>query len=306
MKKIIVTGATGLIGKECCLRLIERGYHVTIFSRDPDAARQKVHTAHEFIAWDAVEDGPWASALDGAHGVIHLAGASLTGKRWSPDYKQEIYRSRIIGTRGLVQAMRVAGNKPQVFVCSSAVGYYGFRDATVLDEYADPGQDFIARMCVDWEAEALGAQVSGIRTVVARTGIVLATNDGVLPQIVGLFKRRMGGFTMPGIQWFPWIHIDDIVGLLLFALENDRISGPLNGTAPEPQTNQAFANTVGRVYGSASWLPVPGIVLKLLIGEVADTLIHGQRAVPQKAQEAGYQFKFLTAENALQDLLQRT
>jgi uncharacterized protein (TIGR01777 family) len=302
-KRVIITGATGLIGKRLCEQLRAQGYQIVIFSRNAEQARRAVPGAAEYVAWTPAESGAWASALDGAHGVIHLAGAPILGKRWSESYKAEIRSSRIIGTRGLVNAMRAARQRPQVFVSGSAVGYYGGRDDTKLDESAAPGNDFLAQTCIEWEREAAKAEELGVRTVIVRTGIVLDPSEGALPQMALPFRLYAGGPILPGTQWFPWIHIDDEVGLLLFALENERVRGPLNASAPEPQTNRDFTRTLGKVLGRPAWFPVPGFGLRVLMGEVAGMLTEGQRVIPKRAQELGYQFKYPTSEQALRQLL---
>jgi NAD dependent epimerase/dehydratase family enzyme len=325
-KRVIVTGATGLIGKQLCFQLAAKGYEVVVCSRNPESARRMVPEAAEHVAWAAAEDGPWASAIDGAYAVINLAGANLFGKRWNEAYKREIRDSRVIGTRGLVNAMAKAQHKPAVFISGSAVGYYGFRDDTKLDESAAPGDDFLARMCVQWEQEATRAEELGIRTVLIRSGIVLSKPDGALPinlrgaswsrpgivldtrhgalPLMALpFRFFVGGPILPGNQWFSWIHIDDEVGLIRLTLENEQARGPINATAPEPQTNREFSKTLGKVIGRPAWLPVPGFALKLMLGELAGMVTQGQRVVPQQAQKLGYPFKYPTSDEALRDLL---
>jgi NAD dependent epimerase/dehydratase family enzyme len=327
-KRVVVTGATGLIGRALCRELIARGYQVVVFSRDQQKARRAVPGAAEYAAWQPAERGAWAGALDGAYGVVHLAGASLFDKRWSEAYKREILDSRVIGTRGLVGAIARAGTKPKVFVSSSAVGYYGPRDDTRLDEDTPPGDDFLARVCQAWEQEALKAVDAGVRTVVVRNGVtigsdggklslpidlrgaslsrpgvVLKTDEGALPLLVMPFRLFIGGPILPGTQWISWIHIADAVGILMMALEDERVRGPINASAPEPQTNRDFAKTLGMVLGRPSIIPVPGFALKLLLGEMADMIATGQRAVPKKAQDLGYQFKYPNSQGALRQIL---
>lgn len=306
-KRVIVTGATGLIGKKLCAQLIDRGYQLVIFSRNPASARQTLPGAAEYVAWTPSERGEWAAAIDGAHGVIHLAGAPISegilGKRWTEAYKAEIRDSRVIGTRGIVTAMAAARRKPAVFVCASGIGYYGHRDDTRLDESAAPGNDFVARVVVAWEQEAARAEEFGIRTVRIRTGLLLDPESGVLPQIMLPFRLFVGGPVLPGSQWYSWIHPADEIALLLMALEDERVRGPLNATAPEPQTNRDFSATLGKVMESPSWMPVPEFSLRLTLGEMADLVTTGQRVLPYKAQELGYQFQYRELEPALRNLL---
>jgi uncharacterized protein (TIGR01777 family) len=304
-KRVVVAGATGLIGRSLCRQLLERGYELTVFSRDSAAAKRRVPGAHGYVDWSPAESGPWASAIDGAYAVVNLAGAPVSGHRWTERYKREIRESRVVGTRGLVRAMLRAGRRPQVFVAGSAVGYYGFRDDTPIYEATGPGDDFLARVCVEWENEALQAEAGGIRTVRLRTGIVLSLEEGALPQMLLPFRFFGGGPILPGTQWIPWVHLADQVDLILFALESERVSGALNATAPEPLRNRDFAALLGEHYGTPSWLPVPGFGLRVLLGEVADTISEGQRALPRAALDAGYQFRFATADAALRDLFGR-
>ena len=325
-KRIVVTGATGMIGAKLCARLIQKGYQVVVFSRDPQKARGSVPGAAEYVAWTPAEHGAWASAIDGAHGIIHLAGASLFGKRWSAEYKREIMASREIGTRGIVNAIASAQRKPEVFVSMSAVGIYGPHRAEVLDESAPAGNDFLAQVCKAWEHEAARAEQLGVRTVIFRSGVVLSapgkglpinlgkaslerpgvvldTGAGALPLLVLPFHFFTGGPVLPGTQYLSWIHEDDTVGLLIKSLEDERARGPLNGTAPEPQTNAAIAQTIGRVMGRPSWLPVPGFAMHILLGEMADMITTGQRVLPKKAQELGFTFAYPNSEQAIRQLL---
>jgi hypothetical protein len=305
-RRVVVTGATGLVGTQLCSYLRSQGYQVVVFSRSPQKARRAVPGAAEYVEWDYSSlQGSWVGALSGAYGVVHLAGASLFGSRWNKEYKKKLYDSRIESTRALVQAMERMETRPAVFVSGSAVGYYGHRGDALLDETAEPGDDFLARMCIDWEREALRAEELGMRTVLLRTGIVMDNSGGALAQLKIPFQLFVGGPVLPGTQWISWVHIDDQVGLIRLALENENVRGPLNATAPHPQTNADFSATLGRVLGTPSWLPVPGFALHLLIGEFAEHLTHGQRVLPQRAQDYGYQFRYPTAEKALDSLLGR-
>ncbi len=306
-KRIIITGATGLIGRKLVAELRD-DYQLVIFSRNPDRARALLPGAADYVAWQPAEQGPWAAAIDGAWGVVHLAGApvatGLLGRRWTPEYKAEIRNSRVIGTRGIVNAMAAAQQRPSVFVCASAVGYYGpYRDSTPLDENSPPGKDFLAQVCVAWEAEAAKAEALGVRTVMLRTGLVLDPDSGALPQLMLPFKLLTGGPILPGTQVYPWIHPADEVGLIRFALENEQVRGPLNASAPKPLSNRDFAAVLGKVLGSPSWLPVPEFSLRIALGEMADVVVYGQNALPRKALSLGYQFHFTELEPALRDLL---
>lgn len=306
-KRVIVTGATGLIGKQLFAALKQRGYAVVVFSRNPEHARATLPGAAEYVAWSAAEDGPWVAAVDGAEAVIHLGGApisaGLIGKRWTREHKADILNSREIGTRGISNAICAASRRPRVLLSASGIGYYGFRDATPIDEDAPAGNDFLARVCIAWEREAARAEEVGVRVVRLRTGIVLDPHSGALDQMLLPFRMMSGGPIMPGTQYYSWIHPADQIGLMLMAIEDERVNGPLNATAPNPETSRDFASTLGKVLGSPSWLAVPEIALQLALGEMSTLVTTGQRALPHKAQSLGYQFRFAQLEPALRDLL---
>ncbi len=306
-KRIILTGATGMIGARLFPALCERGYQVVIFSRSPDSARAKLPGAAAYVRWWPGESGSWVKAVDGAHAVIHLAGAPITqgliGVRWTPAYKTEILNSRVVGTRGIVNAIAAATNRPSVLINASAIGFYGYSDSTPLDETAQSGEDFVAQICVAWEREASRAEASGVRVVRLRTGIVLDPNSGALSQLKGPFKMGTGGPIMPGTQFYSWIHPADEVGLILLALEDERVSGALNATAPTPHTNRDFCSILGQVLSSPAWLPVPEFGVRVALGEMADLVVRGQRVLPKRALELGYSFKYPTLKPALKDLL---
>ena len=301
--RVVVTGATGVIGKALCHRLRERGCEVVVFSRNPEAARAIVPGAARYVRWSPAETGSWAEAIDGAHAVVSLAGAPIIGKRWSPRYKGEIRESRSVGTRGLVEAMERARVRPRVFVSASAIGYYGLQGDDEAVETTPPGADFLAQVCQDWEREAVRAEALGVRTAVVRTGIVLNAEEGPVPRMLPLFRLFLGGPILPGNQPVSWIHLEDEVGILLLALEDERASGPVNATAPEPATQRQFAAELGRRLGRPSWLPVPGFLLQVAMGEVAIQLTGGRRVFPRKALELGYRFRHPTLESALRQIL---
>lgn len=302
MASVIVTGATGLIGKALCKALIERGDEVIVFSRDPGAARQKVPGATAYVAWDGAEQGAWAASIDGADAVVNLGAVSLFARRWSDAFKREIRDNRVIGTRGIANAIAQAKSKPPVFVNASAVGIYGPHGHEKLDEDAPPGEGFLANVCKAWEAEARQAEAN-TRVVLLRTGIVLDLHEGALQQLMLPFKFGAGGPVLPGTQWISWIHRDDEVGIILKALDDVTLSGPINATAPQPQTNAQFSRVLGEIMGRPAWVPVPGFAVRAAIGEAAETVTTGQYVVPAKALAHGYQFTFATSDVALRDLL---
>jgi uncharacterized protein (TIGR01777 family) len=299
--KIVVGGASGLIGKRLVARLRARGDEVVALVRsgvgDPPWAR-----GARLVEWDGKEDGPWAAEVDGADAVVNLAGASVSGKRWSDSYKAEILGSRVDSTRALVQAIRAAARRPPVFVSASAVGYYGGRGDEPLDESAPPGADFLASVVQAWEAAALTAEALSVRVALIRTGVVLAAEGGALPLMLPPFKAFVGGPLGSGKQWFPWIHIEDEVSLFVFALDHD-LRGPVNAAAPGSQPMSSFCKTLGRALHRPSWAKVPAAALRLAVGEFATVLTAGQRAVPAKATRSGFRFRFERSEAALADLL---
>jgi uncharacterized protein (TIGR01777 family) len=301
-KIFAVTGATGLVGKRLCKRLIERGDQVLILSRDPQAAKKKIPQAAGYLFFSPNQ--PLESqALEGITGVVHLAGAPLFGKRWDDAYKQEIMESRVQGTERIVTALGQLQNKPEVLVCASAVGYYGARDNTPLTEEASPGSDFLAQVCLAWEAAAAKVSALGIRRVSTRLGIVMDANEGALAKMLPPFQAFGGGPLGTGTQWFSWVHAEDVVGIMVWALDNPQVEGAVNATAPNPLQMADFCKTLGEVIQRPSWLPVPRFALELLLGEAAQVLVEGQKVIPQKATQGGYTFLYPTAERALKNLL---
>jgi uncharacterized protein len=295
--RITVTGATGLIGSRLVARMLERGDEVTVLSRDPEGTRSllgDVATA----TWDPTGAAAPTSALAGRDGVVHLAGEPVA-QRWSDMVKERIWTSREAGTRCLVAGLREAEPRPGVLVSASAVGYYGPRGDERLDESAEPGDDFLAQVVKVWEAEAAAAAKLGLRVVLVRTGVVLDRAGGALAKMLPPFRAGIGGPVAGGRQYMPWIHLDDLVGIYLAALDGDDWSGPVNASAPEPVTNKEFSKALGRALHRPAFAPVPAFALRILYGEMAEIVTTGQRAVPKRALELGYAFRHPDLDEAL-------
>jgi uncharacterized protein (TIGR01777 family) len=296
--RVAVTGATGTIGRALVHELRERGDEVTALSRDAGRASVSLGVTAEQWAAPARELPP-AAALSGRDAVVHLLGETIA-QRWTDDAKREIRESRVLGTRNLVAALRElpAAERPRVLVSQSGAGVYGARGDERLDESADAGDDFVARMVVDWEAEANTAAELGLRVALTRTGPVLS-EGGALGKMLPFFKLGLGGPVAGGQQYFPWVHLDDVVGVMLFCLDADTASGPLNVTAPEPVTNRDFSRALGRVLHRPAFAPVPALAIKALYGEMAMIVTTGQRAIPARLTELGYTFRRPDLEDAL-------
>jgi uncharacterized protein (TIGR01777 family) len=300
--RVTLTGATGLIGRRLVEALRDRGDEVTVLSRDPDGARE-VLGGVDAVRWadPAAAPAP-AAALSGRDAVVHLAGEPV-GQRWSKGVKERILASREAGTRNLVAGLAAAEPRPGTLVSASAVGYYGPRGDEPLDEASAPGADFMAAVCVAWEREALAAAEHGMRVVTVRTGVVLEEQGGALAKMLPPFKAGVGGPVAGGKQYMSWIHVDDMVGIYLAALDDPQWSGPVNATAPDPVTNAEFSKTLGRVLRRPAFAPVPAVALKALYGEMAQIVTTGQRVLPRRARELGYEFRQPALEPALRSAL---
>jgi uncharacterized protein (TIGR01777 family) len=298
--RVTVTGATGLIGTRLVRALRDRGDEVIALSRDPEKARERL--AVDAAAWDASAGPAPTDALAASDGVIHLAGEEVA-QRWSAGAKQRIRDSRQQGTRNLVAGIAATDLRPRVLVSASAVGYYGPRGDERIDESTPPGSDFLAEVCVAWEREAAAAAEHGLRVAHVRTGVVLDRSGGALAKMLTPFKLGIGGPVAGGRQYMPWIHVDDVVGLYLAALDGDAWGGPLNATAPEPVTNREFSKALGRALHRPAIAPVPTLALKALYGDMAQIVTTGQRAVPAVALERGYTFRHPELDEALADAL---
>lgn len=284
--RVLLTGATGLIGRRLVGALRDRGDGVCVLSRDPDRASASLGV--EALAWNARDPAPVAAAAPDA--VVHLAGENVA-QRWTARARRAIRDSRVVGTANLVAGMRAAPSPAPTLVSASAVGFYGSRGDERLSEDAPPGVGFLAEVCVDWEREALLARELGARVVLIRTGVVLDREGGALKKMLPPFRAGLGGPVAGGGQYLAWIDADDVVGLYLAALDDERYSGPLNAAAPEPVTNREFSRALGRVLRRPAVVPVPAIAVHALFGEMATIVTGGQRAIPARALALGHEFR---------------
>jgi uncharacterized protein (TIGR01777 family) len=296
-----VTGATGALGRQLVDELLTRGDEVVVLSRDAKRAERAFDGRVTAFDWDDPKAGlPPAAALAGSDAVVNLLGEPVA-QRWTDTAKREIRDSRVLSTRHLVAALQALAqaDRPQVLVSQSASGYYGPRGDEIVDESESPGDDFLARVCVDWEAAAAKAELLGVRVAITRTGVVLSESGGALEKMLPPFKLGVGGPVAGGNQYLPWIHADDVVGGILFAVDSTSAVGPLNLTAPAPVTNGELSKTLGRVLHRPAIAPVPGFALKLLYGEMAQIVTTGVRAVPRGLLDLGYAFRQPELEAAL-------
>jgi uncharacterized protein (TIGR01777 family) len=303
--RVFVTGGTGLVGTRLIHHLQKRDDKVVLLTRRPEIGREQFGPTVTVVEGDPTQPGPWMDAAAECDGVINLAGENLFGHRWNDDFKKRIAESRIKSTENVAQAFRRSSGRSngaaRVLVNASAIGVYGPHGDEELAEESPSGADFLAQVCVDWEQVARGAQEYGVRVVTVRIGVVLDKAGGALAQLLTPFKFGGGGPVGSGRQWMSWIHHEDLVGLLLLALDKPEASGPINGTAPKPVTNKEFAQALGRALHRPAFMPMPGFMMRLMIGEAADVVLKGQRVLPQRALALGYEFKFPTIDAARAD-----
>jgi len=297
--RALVTGATGFVGR----KLLSRLQRPVVLSRDA-AAGVRLGNEVQVVAWDPQSEPAPAEAFTDVDVVFHLAGEPVAGGRWTAARKARIRDSRVVGTRNLADTIRRLARKPQVLVSASAIGYYGDRGDEVLDETAPPGGDFLSEVCVAWEREAQAVAEAGVRVVNVRLGVVLGRDGGALPRMLTPFRLGLGSPLGSGRQWMSWIHVQDVVGLMLLAAARGDLQGPLNAAAPQPATNREFTKALGRAVRRPTFLPaVPAGVLQLALGEMAVVLLASQRVTPRRAQAAGYTFEHPDLEEALRDVL---
>jgi uncharacterized protein (TIGR01777 family) len=297
--KVTVTGATGRIGSQLVAALKARGDDVIALSRDPQRASERLGVGA--LPWDPENEAPPKPSLVGRDAVVHLAGEDVA-QRWNKEAKARILDSREKSTRGLVHAIFDAKPRPPILVCASASGYYGARGDEPVDEAEPPGSDWLASVVMRWEQQADTALI-GTRLVKVRTGIVLDAGGGALAKMLPPFKAGVGGPVGGGKQYMPWIHLDDIVGIYLAALDSPSFAGPINASAPNPVTNKEFSQALGRALHRPAVAPIPGLTIKAMYGEMAQIVLKGVRMVPGRAAELGYEFKFPELDEALADTL---
>lgn len=299
--KVLITGASGMIGGAVAEALLDRGDDVIGLSRDPQRARDG-EPRIAWHGWDPLAGPPPAEALEDVDGVANLLGEPLN-QRWSAAAKERIRASRVTATENLVAGVAAAPQRPDVLVSGSAVGYYGDRGDALVDEETGPGTTFDARVCADWEAAAERATDDGVRVAIIRTGLVLTREAGLLRELLLPFRLGLGGPLAGGRNYMPWISLADEVGIILWTLDHDDARGPYNATAPNPVTNREFSKALGRALGRPAVLPVPKLAVKLRLGsefgEIAATA--GQRALPKRITAAGYEFRFAEIDAALAD-----
>jgi uncharacterized protein (TIGR01777 family) len=305
--RIFVTGGTGLVGSRFVRQLRDRHDEIVLLTRRPQAARERCGPDCRIVEGDPMHAGDWMGAVEDCDAVINLAGESIFGRRWSAEFKASLRDSRVKTTEHVVGALarkpRTDAGSPKVLVNGSAIGYYGMLgDEEVVEEHG-PGADTLARLCVEWEAAAQAAETHGVRVARIRIGVVLDTEGGALQQMLKPFRMFAGGPIGSGKQWVSWIHAADLIGILLLALENPAASGPINGTAPVPVTNRALAKSLGRTLHRPSFLPTPAFALRIMLGEVATIITTGQRVLPRRVLELGYQFRYPSLDIALANLL---
>ncbi len=299
---VLVFGGTGFVGRNLTVELVKNGYQVYVVTRNPQKTTSIFENKVHVIEWDNISPLSSAFNLEQTDVVINLAGESIGNRRWTNSVKGEIRASRIRTTGAIAAAINEGTIQPRVLINASAVGYYGPREDDEITESEEVGQDFLAQVCRDWESEAFKVQNNLTRVVTIRIGVVLG-NEGALNRMALPFKFYMGGPLGKGNQWLTWIHIQDLTRMITFIIEHEELAGPINAVSPNPERMSDFSKILGKVLNSPSWLPVPGILLKIALGQMAEMLLHGQRAIPKKILNANFEYRFPKLKEALENAL---
>ncbi len=302
---ILVAGGTGFIGDALVRQLLGEGHTVVLLSRRPQPVKNVERKLVQVEEWDGKTIGSWVDRLENVDGIINLAGASIDAKRWTEARKAVLVTSRIESTRALVSGIRLMKKRPAVLVNASAVGFYGDVESGDATESRPAGNDFLASLCRRWEEEAQKAEELSVRVVQLRFGVVLEKGGGALEKMILPFRLFVGGPLGSGSQWFPWVHRDDVIGAIIFSLQNPNISGPVNVSAPNQVTMREFSQALGKTMHRPSWARVPAFVLRIVLGEMGGTVLTGQRAVPRKLEDAGFAFRYPRLDEALRAIVKR-
>ena len=297
--KFLITGGLGFVGTNLSDYLLDKGHAVIAVGRAV-AQNRIVADNYEYISADTTQPGEWQKALDAVDAVVNLAGKSIF-KRWSKSYKKQIYDSRILTTRNVVDAL--PADKSVVLCNASGAGYYGNRGDDLLKEDQKPGNDFLAALSVDWEAEALKGTAKGIRAALMRFGVILGKGGGALAKMIPAFKSFVGGPIGSGNQWFPWMHLTDLMAAILFVCEHSQVNGPLNFCAPNPARNRELANTLGEVLGRPAIMPAPAFMVRAVLGEFGNVLLDSQRTIPAKLLSHGFEFQYPDIKSAIREVV---
>jgi len=300
--KILITGETGFVGKQLTSRFIQEGNEVTILTRSLKESGQ-LPKGISYLQGDPTQKGSWQEAIPGHDVIVNLAGASIFSK-WSEEYKKLIRDSRVFTTRNIIEGIPSKFEREISLFSTSAVGYYGFHGDEEMDEESPPGSDFLARLAIEWEAEASKAKEKGARVVITRFGIVLGEKGGALGQMIPLFKKFIGGPIGSGQQWFSWVHIKDLAEAFAFLIKHPEISGPVNVCSPNPVKNKDLAKALGRALHRPSFMPAPGFMIKLVLGEFGSVILEGQRVLPRRLLKEGFTFQYPDIDKALKSIIQ--
>ncbi|MFP5385935.1 MAG: TIGR01777 family oxidoreductase [Bacteriovoracia bacterium] len=299
--RVLITGATGFVGQRVVKQLLAEGHQVVVLSRNVAKGALRLGSKCEYFQWIDTKSLPPLEAFKGVDGVVNLMGEGIAERRWSEEQKKIIHDSRIISTRNLIEAIGKLSQKPKVFVSASAVGIYGNRGDEEITEASPVGEDFLAQICKEWEAEAFKAREHGLRVSVIRTGVVLGRGGGALKKMLPVFKIGAGGPLGSGEQFMSWIHVDDLASMYVEALKNSSIEGVYNGTAPYPAKNKEFTYALGKALHRRAFMPVPAFGVKLIFGEMSQVLLEGQKVLPVNFKMNNFRYKYPTLEMALKE-----